>query len=129
MVYQCEQNGGGLIAAYPDQITQDECKMMVELMELNPDGILMAGLPEDVPIAHKHGWAESDTILDSAIVYSPGRDYVIASIAWGDVSWLEPRIAFPVIQDISSMTLNHFNPDLISAPRRGYNPDLNLDLP
>ncbi len=129
MIYQCEQHAGGLTAAYPGEITQDECKMMVELLEQNPDGIIMAGLPADVPIAHKHGWAESDTHLDAAIVYSPGGDYVITSIAWADVAWLDPRVAFPIIQDISSMTFNYFNPDLINAPRRGYNPDLNLDIP
>lgn len=130
MIYQCAESGGGLTAAYPDTITQDDCRMMVEVMEQNPDGIIMAGLPEDVMIAHKHGWGSTDTYTDAAIVYSPGGDYVITSILWADTTeWLPATTAFPVIRDISVMTFNYFNPSLISAPRRGYNPELGVETP
>jgi beta-lactamase class A len=130
MIYQCAESGGGLTAAYPDKISQDECKMMVDMMEQNPDGIIMAGLPADVPIAHKHGWGSTDTYSDAAIVFSPGGDYVITSILWADTSdWLPATIAFPVIRDISGMAFNFFNPDMINVPRRGYNPELGVNTP
>ncbi|MBN1312488.1 MAG: serine hydrolase [Anaerolineae bacterium] len=130
MIYHCAESGGGLVAAYPDMITQNECQMMVELMEENPDGIIMAGLPADVPIAHKHGWGSTDTYADAAIVYSPGGDYIITSYLWADTTeWLPATIAFPIIRDISVMTFNYFNPDMINVPRREYNPDLGVEIP
>lgn len=129
MIYQCAETGGGLIAAYPDKITQDECRMMTEVMEQNPDGIIMAGVPATVKIAHKHGWGSGDTYTDAAIVYSPGGDYVITSVLWADTGWLTAQTAFPLIRDISVMTFNYFNPDMINVPRRGYNPELGVDTP
>lgn len=130
MIYQCAESGGGLVAAYPDSIAQDECRMMIEVMEQNPDGIIMAGLPEDVRIAHKHGWGSGDTYIDAAIVFSPGGDYVITSILWADTTeWLPATIAFPIIRDISVMTFNYFNPDMLNVPRRGYTPELGVETP
>jgi len=126
MIYQCAQyGGGGLIAAYPNEISQDECKMMIDFMEANPDGIIMAGLPDDVPIAHKHGWGAPDTHNDVAIVYSPGRDYVLSTIFWAD-TYLDPQESFPLIQEVSSIVFNFYNPSLVNVQRRGFNPALRI---
>jgi len=125
MIYQCaEFNGGGLIAAYGEQFTQTECKMMLETMGRNLEGqLILAGVPEDVIVAHKHGWA-TDTHADSGIVFSPGGDYVLSMFLWAEVDWLPATLSFPVMEGISAATFNYFNPDLINVPRRGLNPEL-----
>lgn len=120
MIYQCaEFNGGGLLAAYPDGINQQDCQFMVELMSQNFDGVLIrAGLPEGTTLAHKHGWA-TDTHGDAGIVYSPGGDYVLVVFLWADTTWLEAGISFPLIEGISKTAFNFFNPDMVDAPRLG----------
>jgi len=128
MIYQCaEEGGGGLIAAFPKEITQDECKMMIELLEANPDGIIMAGIPFDVRIAHKHGWGAPDTHNDTAIIFSPGGDYVLSTILWADTDYLQPQISFPLIQQMSSIIFDFYNPELHDVPRQGFNPILHIE--
>lgn len=119
MVYQCADNGGGLIGAYPEEITQDECQMMLDVMSQNDEGkLILAGVPESVEVAHKHGYTY-DTISDAGVVMSPGGDYVLTIFLWQDVDWLAGT-AFPLMEGISAATFNYFNPDLISEPRQGY---------
>ena len=121
MIYQCaEYGGGGLIAAYPDEITQDECKMMLDFMKQNEEApLIRAGVPVDTPVAHKHGWV-FDTHGDSGIVFSPGGDYVLSMMLWGDVSdWMAISLTFPVMEGISAGAFNYYNPDMVSVPRRG----------
>ena len=84
-IHQCAEFGGGaLLAAFPGEITQDECKMMVEMMARNRIGVLIqAGVPSGTVVAHKHGWAIEGggvvrTYGDSALVYTPGGDYALA---------------------------------------------------
>ena len=119
MLYQCaEYDGGDLIAAYPGDITQQECQMMIDVMKQNTDGnLIRAGLPENVPIAHKHGFT-FDTITDSALVYSPGGDYSLVIGIWAQVDWVA-NLAFPLMEGISEATFNYFNPNLVNEPRRG----------
>jgi beta-lactamase class A len=83
-IHRCAQQGGGsLIAAFPEEITQSECDTMVNLMARNQIAVLIqAGVPSGITVAHKHGWAnENDgvihTIGDTAILYTPGGDYVL----------------------------------------------------
>jgi beta-lactamase class A len=121
MIYECaEFGGGGLIAAYPDEITQSECQMMLDIMSKNDEGVLiMAGVPTDVEVAHKHGWT-TDTHADAGIVFSPGGDYVLTMFLWADVDWLNVLTSFPLMEGISAATFNYFNPDMVSVPRRGF---------
>nr|MBN1230101.1 serine hydrolase [Anaerolineae bacterium] len=120
MIYQCaEYGGGGLVAAYPEDITQSECQTMLEVMALNDEGpLIMSGVPVYVEVPHKHGYTY-DTISDAGVVLSPGGDYVMVIFLWQDVSWVAP-LAFPVMEGLSHATFNYFNPDLIAEPRRGY---------
>ena len=119
MIYQCaEFDGGGLIAAYPDEITQKECQSMLDIMKENSEGrLILSGVPESVPVAHKHGYT-TDTIGDVGIVFSPGGDYVMTVYMWANVGWIA-NIAFPLIQGLSTATFNYFNPDMVNVPRRG----------
>ena len=119
MLYQCaEYDGGDLVAAYPGDITQQECQMMIDVMTRNTDGnLIRAGLPENIEIAHKHGFT-FDTITDAALVYTPGGDYSLVIGIWAQVDWVA-NLAFPLMQGISEATFNYFNPDLVNEPRRG----------
>jgi hypothetical protein len=83
-IYYCaEQGGGALIAAFPGEITQTECQLMVTYMTRNQIAVLIqAGVPSGTTVAHKHGWANEDdglihTIGDTALIYSPGGNYVL----------------------------------------------------
>lgn len=118
MLYRCSQGGGGaLVAAYDSQVTQEECQQIVEFMELNHIGSLIEeGVPDGVPIAHKHGWI-SDTHGDAGIVYSPGGDYIIVTYMFKP-DWLEWEISSPLLADISRATYNFFNFDepYLSSP-------------
>ncbi len=128
MIYQCANyNGGALIAAYPDEITQDECRLMLDTMAQNEFGVLvMSGVPFEVPVAHKHGYTV-DTVSDTAVVFSPNGDYVQTTFIWGgSLEWMDARISFPLIQDISTAVYNYFNPSEIGTPRRGL---LDLENP
>lgn len=111
MLYRCAEDGGGAFAvAYEGEVTQEECRLLVEYMDLNHIGSLIEeGVPDTVSVAHKHGWI-SDTHGDAGIVYSPGGDYVIVTFMYKP-EWLEWEISSPLLADISRATYNFFNFD------------------
>ena len=84
-LYQCaEYNGGALLAVFPNQITQQECRDMLDLMTLNVEPFLIrGGLPDGTRIAQKFGYISDYvsgatlTIGQAAIVYSPSGDFVL----------------------------------------------------
>ncbi len=83
-IYQCSETGGGTFAAvWPGQISQNECREMIDLLSHNDIPVLIqGGLPEGTRIAHKHGWiTETDGLQhmagDSAIVYTPGGNFIL----------------------------------------------------
>lgn len=119
MIYYCAQGGGGaLMAAYGDQIEQEECQQIIDFMALNHIGSLLEeGVPAEQKVAHKHGWI-SDTHGDAGIVFSPGGDYVIVTFMYKP-EWLEWEISSPLLADISLATYNYFNFDdpYLTGPR------------
>ncbi len=114
-LYQCEQYGGGaLIAVFPNEITQAECRDMVTLLTRNNTPFLIeGGTPEGTRIAHKHGWISDNTgairtMSDAGIVYTPSGDYVLifyfyhpVQIIWDPVSTL--------IAELSEAIYNYYN--------------------
>jgi beta-lactamase class A len=82
-LYLCANNGGGtLIAVFPGDITQDECQSMINFLTKNRIAFLIeSGVPDGTQIAHKHGWATNDGVInliaDAGIVFTPGVDYVL----------------------------------------------------
>jgi beta-lactamase class A len=114
-LYMCEQNrGGGLVAVFPDEITQNECRLMIDLLTRNNTPYLIeSGSPEGTRIAHKHGWSSDfttaiRTISDAGIVYTPNRDYVVVfnfyhpvQLVWGPSSEL--------IGNLAKVIYNYFN--------------------
>lgn len=110
MIYQGARGGGTLIAAYPGQITPEECQAMLEIMRHNYIGSLIEkGLPEGTPLAHKHGWI-GDTHADAGVVLSPGGDYVLVVFLY-QKGWLQWGRSAPLIAGISHVTYNYFNMD------------------
>lgn len=112
MLYYCARGEGGLLAVYPGEITQEECQAIVDLMVQNVEGNLIRyGVPEGVPVSHKHGWSFNEH-GDAGIVYSPGGDYVIyILLAEPESDWLSSDYSFPIIREIARAAYNYFNHD------------------
>ncbi|MBL8146507.1 MAG: serine hydrolase [Anaerolineae bacterium] len=111
-IYQCAENDRGpLLDTFPDQFTQTECRQMLHVMSYNKIGSLIeVGIPADVRIAHKHGWI-NDTHGDSAVVFSPGGDYIFV-VALHNPDWLNFSESAPLIEEMSRTIYNYFNPDV-----------------
>lgn len=112
-IYACANGGGGaLIAAFPDDITVEECRTMLELLSENVLGSLIkGGVPDGTRVAHKHGWRSSplDMIGDAGIIFSPGGDYILSVFIWDDQEMVwEPTSR--LIADLSKAAYNYFNP-------------------
>lgn len=81
-IYRCAHTGSN-VDLFPDEISSQECKTMLEMLSHNKLGVLIeAGLGPDSSAAHKHGWVTDidglvHTISDAGIVNSPGGDYVL----------------------------------------------------
>lgn len=109
MIYQCAGGGGALTVAYPGALTPQECQQMLDMMAGDrTESMIEAGLPPGTRFARKHGWA-GDTHADSAIVFSPGGDFVLVVYLYRS-QWLEWSVSNPVVQRIATATYNYFNP-------------------
>ncbi|NMC80110.1 MAG: serine hydrolase, partial [Chloroflexi bacterium] len=114
-IYQCTDNGGGTLAAvFPGEVSQSECKSMVQYLISNEIAVLIkAGLPEGTQIAHKHGWIlDGDGLLhtmgDAGIVYTPGGNYVLSIFLYHPVQLIfDP--ANVMVSDLSRAIYNYFN--------------------
>lgn len=115
-IYQCATTGGGaLVAAFPGQITQEVCQQMINFLAADKIGVLIeAGVPEGTQVAHKHGWISDAgsgiirNISDSAIVYTPGGNYVLVMFAYHPVQAIwEPVSA--LFAELSQIVYNYFN--------------------
>jgi beta-lactamase class A len=113
-IYDCANYGSGLMAVYPDDITQTECKQMLNLLSGNRiDRLIELGVPPGTRVAHKNGWGPPGTSGDAAIVFSPGGDYILVVYTHELVNTAEklPTIAsWELIEEISRLTYNYFNP-------------------
>lgn len=111
-IYQCAANNEGLLREqFPNEITQNECRQMMRVMSGNHIGRLIeAGVPENMIIAHKHGWIEN-THGDAGLVFGPQGAYVISMVNHQRGDWLLQDESFPILEEISRLTWNHFNPE------------------
>jgi len=118
-LYDCDTYGSGLITAYPDSFTQNECRQMLELMSANNlERLLQAGIPPGVRISHKNGWI-FDTVGDAGIVYSPnGRHYIISVMLWEETEFQDFERLWPLLEGISRASWNYFNPEAPLTERR-----------
>ena len=120
LLYDCAEFGSGLAASYPDgQITQSECRQMLELMSANDiERLLQGGIPRQARISHKNGWI-FDTVGDAGVVYSPnGRHYVISIFLWEQTDFQDYEKLWPLVEELSRAAWNFFNPqNTLLAPR------------
>ncbi len=109
-IYQCAIDGSGpLNTVFPGDFTVTECRQMIRALSTDKIGVLIeAGVSNDAVVAHKHGWI-SDTHGDSALVLTPGGDYVLTVMLHGK-TWLDYDGSFPVVSEISRMVYNAYNP-------------------
>lgn len=127
-LYQCGYGDGeALLETFPDDLTPTECRQMLEVMSHNRIGTLIEmGVPEDVRVAHKHGWI-NDTHGDAALVFSPGGVYVLVVVLHGPV-WLEFNQSEALIEEMSRTVYNYFNPDAPMAEVRAFDPAAQGDV-
>ncbi len=115
-IYQCAETGGGTFAAaFPGQISQNECKQMVQYLSRNRIGVLIeAGLPEGTQLAHKHGWITDPadgvihTIGDAGIAFTPGGDFVLSIFVYHPDQLLFNSINV-IYADLATAVYNYFN--------------------
>ena len=113
LIYDCAHYDSGLALALPEgQITQQECRRMLEVTSANDlERLLQGGIPPDARISHKNGWI-FDTVGDAGIVYSPnGRDYVISVFLWERTEFQDYEKLWPLVEEISRAAWNFFNPE------------------
>jgi len=125
MLYQCAESDAGLLRqTYGEQLTQDECQEILQLLEENNLArLLERGLPDGVVMAHKVGWID-DTHGNVGIVFGPERDYLIALALYAP-GWLEWEISAPIFEEISRLAYAHFNdPDAYPAAVLAAPPDI-----
>ena len=125
LLYDCAEFNSGLTFALPaGQITQRECRQMLELASANDlERLLQGGIPRDARIAHKNGWI-FDTVGDAGVVYSPnGRHYVISVFLWERTEFQDYEKLWPLLEEISRATWNFFNPEnALLQPRNDLPP-------
>ena len=115
-IYQCATTGGGaLIAAYPDKINSQICQQMITYLASDKIGVLIeAGVPEGTQVAHKHGWISEPATLviknisDSAIVYTPGGNYVLVIYAYHPVQTVWDPVS-ALFAQLSQTVYNFYN--------------------
>lgn len=113
MIYYCAKGGGALLALYPDQLSADECQAILDLMVQNTEGNLIRfGVPEDVPVSHKHGWGDNLTLGDAGIVFSSAGDYVIVTYVHDPATdFIVYEANAPYLWEMSRTVYNFFNPN------------------
>ena len=113
LIYDCAEFNSGLTFALPaNQVTQQECRQMLEVASANDlERLLQGGIPRDARIAHKNGWI-FDMVGDAGVVYSPnGRHYVIAVFLWERTEFQDYEKLWTLVEEISRATWNFFNPE------------------
>jgi beta-lactamase class A len=114
-IYQCANDGGGtLIAAFGEEITQEECQLMIQnLKNDHTPALIPAGVPDGIEVAHKHGWVSDafgiiHNMSDAAIVFTKGGDYVL-SIFLYHPNQLIYDPANQLVSDLSRAAYNYYN--------------------
>ncbi len=106
-IVQCSEGGGTLLAAYPGQLTADECQQMLEFMALNKKGILLeTGAPPEARLVHKHGFVD-DSHGDVGAAWSPAGPYVISVFLWKN-GWVEWPLSSSLMADASKAAWDYF---------------------
>ena len=112
-IYRCANQNELL---FNGQVTASECQQMLDfLLENQIYALIEAGLPPEGRAAHKHGWTNDldgliHTISDSAVVYTPGGDYVLVIFAYTEQQFLYDT-ANQLFAKLSQSIYNAYNPE------------------
>jgi hypothetical protein len=129
MIYLGTQDRGTLRKMYPNVMSPEVCQEMADIMAANDlRNMLGAGIPAEVKMAHKHGFAGydvpwGDTRAEVGIVFSPGATYLLTLYLWEDTPWLNFDVVQPLYRDVSNMVYNYFNPLVPFWPRPPWAPE------
>jgi beta-lactamase class A len=112
MLAQCAQGEGPLLHYRDGAITRDACvEMMNWLGRPHDTERMMAGIPDDVKVAHKGGWL-TDMQADVGIVFSPNRTYVAAIYLWRDGLVSDSNASpSPYLGALSHTIYSFYNPE------------------
>jgi uncharacterized protein YraI len=131
-MYQCGyQESGPLIENFPPGTYEPrECRQMIHVMASNTvDGLLKAGVPADVRVAHKHGWV-NDTHTNAGIFFTEGGDYVLVMALHSEEldaqgnRFLQFSQSLPALAETSRTVYNYYNPQNPQpAIREGFIPE------
>ncbi len=108
-VYQCTQGEGILVETYPDEITPDECSMILYYLSHDEfQEMLWAGLPDAANewIVHKHGFA-FESHSDVALIWGPMGPYVLSVFLYRS-GWMDWETSNSALKDISRITWRFF---------------------
>lgn len=123
-VYQCAYNESGpLITDFGNAFTPQECRKMLYVMSENTvDGLLKAGAPANIRVAHKHGWV-NDTHGNAGIFFTPGGDYIMVMMLHKPEFLSFSTESLPTLAETSRLVYNFYNPTLqLPEVREGYIP-------
>ena len=122
-VYECAYRESGPLMTNFTGFTPQECRKMIHVMESNTvDGLLKAGVPADIRVAHKHGWV-NDTHGNAGIFFTPGGDYVLVVMLYKPEFLEFTTVSLPTLAELSRMVYNHYNPNQpMPSVREGYIP-------
>ena len=115
MIYACTQ-GKGKLRAPDSPFSPAVCQEMVDIMAANDlRNMLGAGIPAEVKLAHKHGFAGydapwGDTRAEVGVVFSPGATWLVSFYIWQDSPWIDYGIVQPLYRDVTNLLYNYFNP-------------------
>ncbi len=112
MLVQCGDGTGPLLDYWKGALTKAACQEMLDLLVQPHDPErMMAGIPDDVPVAHKGGWL-LDMQADVGIVYSANRTYVVALYLWRDGLVTDEDISpAPYLGALSHTIYSFYNPE------------------
>lgn len=106
-IVECSEGRGTLLAAYPGQMTKEECAQMLQFMELNRKNILLeTGVPEGTRYAHKHGFVD-DSHSDVGVFWGPAGPYIVSVFIYKP-GWIEWELSSSLMADISKASWDYF---------------------
>jgi hypothetical protein len=112
LIHACSEGRGALMLLYPETLTAEECRLVLDVMALNQRGpIIRYGVPEGMKVAHLHGWGHN-VHGNVGIVYGPDFAWVIAIyLTQPGSDWLIADNSFPIMRAVSRFVYNYWHPD------------------
>ncbi len=106
-IVQCSQGGGTLLAAFPGQLTAEECQQMLDYIALDRNRILLeTGVPADTRYAHKHGFVNT-AHGDVGVFWSPAGPYIVSLFIYKP-GWMEWGLSSSMMADVSKAAWDYF---------------------